>query len=969
MEALQDVILPNCSGPIVIFIDEIDSIRSLPFSVDELFAAIRSCYNRRAEDTEFNRLTFCLLGVAAPSDLIQNPLITPFNVGQRIELTDFTLEEAAPLAEGLIHHPPSARDTETQREGRENIGADSIENRKPVLSEANGSKIENTDAHRLLARILYWTGGHPCLTQRLCHAVAESSDTAQPEEVDRICRQRFLSKGAERKEDNLVFVNDHLLKSGGDLAAILTLYRQIWSGKFLSEEETSLLQTTLKLSGVIKTEQGLLQVRNRIYRRVFDRAWISDNMPDAEKRRQQAAYRRGVLRAGGIFALFALIVGGLAIVALQQARYAGQARDETRRTLYAADMSVVQKAYDNGDYGQAAQILDAHQPKPGDKEDLRGFEWYYYWRLMHSDAHTFLHPGKSIVFSVAISPDGKTLASANYTGTIVLWDTHKHTEITTLNGHQEGVYALAFCPTQGNLLASGSEDKTVKLWDIAARCMVDSLSIGTSGNAVAFSPDGKNLATGSLDNGVLSVWKVATHRRVALYKNENDKIGAVAFSPDGRWLVAGYAISGKIRLLKAPFQHTVDLDLLAPAGAIYSTAFSPDSRTLAVGRQNGKTEIWDILSRRRTNVLRKHTNNVNGLAFSPDGKYLATGSWDNTVGLWDTATWKMVKRFIGHTNQVTSVAFSPGGKLLASGGNDQVKLWDPANREENPRRAIEFNGDLYYPINLTFSAGSNLLECELNRKTKELVLWNLDTHQRKSFGSSSNLGRVTALSPHDKSLAIGTDDGTVILWNIAAGVIRDSLQFDTRSGGQNVVAMALSPDGRTLAVESGDPALVTLWDVASRKQIGRFQHSNAAEGMAFSPDGSVLAVASWQGYVYLWDLTVSLMPRPRELPRFWAHAKPVTDVAFSPDSKTLATSSEDKTIKLWNVATQREMITLRSPAEYARHIAFSPDGKALASAGYHTVWVWQAASQLLPTDRANASKFTSASISNSHRPY
>jgi hypothetical protein len=151
MGALREVVLTRLSAPLVIFIDEIDAVRSLPFSTDEFFAAIRECYNRRADEERFRSLTFCLLGVAAPSDLIQDTRLTPFNIGHRIELTDFTPQEAAPLAAGL-----------------------------DVREEERAKKEEShADAQHLLSRILYWTDGHPYLTQRLCAAVAETTHNPQ----------------------------------------------------------------------------------------------------------------------------------------------------------------------------------------------------------------------------------------------------------------------------------------------------------------------------------------------------------------------------------------------------------------------------------------------------------------------------------------------------------------------------------------------------------------------------------------------------------------------------------------------------------------------------------------------------------------------------------------------------------------------------------------------------------------------
>jgi hypothetical protein len=139
MAAVREVVLARCPGQVVLFVDEIDAVRGLPFSTDELFAAIRACYNRRTEDPEFTRLTFCLLGVATPSDLIQDTRTTPFNIGRRIELEDFTEAEAAPLAEGLVG----------------------------VVTPADGGRREqgvgqgDGVSQALLYRVLYWTGGHP----------------------------------------------------------------------------------------------------------------------------------------------------------------------------------------------------------------------------------------------------------------------------------------------------------------------------------------------------------------------------------------------------------------------------------------------------------------------------------------------------------------------------------------------------------------------------------------------------------------------------------------------------------------------------------------------------------------------------------------------------------------------------------------------------------------------------------------
>jgi Tfp pilus assembly protein PilV len=277
MGAVREVVMSRREGRVVIFIDEIDAVRSLPFSTDEFFAGIRELYNRRAEDPRLERLVFCLLGVATPSDLIRDPRTTPFNIGQRIDLTDFTQEEALQLADGL---------------GKQ------------------------TDGRAVIRRVLYWTGGHPYLTQRLCREMTASSDNGK--RVDRVCEKLFLSSAAREQDDNLLFVRDRLLRSEIDRVDLLDLYAKVLSHERVHKDDTNPLIEGLLLSGIVNEEQGFLKVRNRIYHRVFDRKWVRENTPDAELRRQRAAFRRGFSRAAMLAAVVLLLIGALAFYAFQQ---------------------------------------------------------------------------------------------------------------------------------------------------------------------------------------------------------------------------------------------------------------------------------------------------------------------------------------------------------------------------------------------------------------------------------------------------------------------------------------------------------------------------------------------------------------------------------------------------------------------------------------------------------------------------
>jgi len=234
--AIRAVVLKRSRRPLVIFVDELDMLRSLPFSADEFLAAIREAYNARSEDPELNRLSFCLLGVATPSELIQDDRMTPFNIGMRIELEDFSPQEIAPLARGL---------------GR-----------------------DNAMAAELMDRIYYWTHGHPYLTQKLCKSVVAEESVRTAAAVDDLCLRVLLCPKAQEEDDNLLFVRERLLRSKVDRKQLFALYSQIRNGERVGSTETNPLVAVLRLSGIIQAADGFLRVRNRIYEQVFNRTWI-----------------------------------------------------------------------------------------------------------------------------------------------------------------------------------------------------------------------------------------------------------------------------------------------------------------------------------------------------------------------------------------------------------------------------------------------------------------------------------------------------------------------------------------------------------------------------------------------------------------------------------------------------------------------------------------------------------------------
>jgi WD40 repeat protein len=690
-----------------------------------------------------------------------------------------------------------------------------------------------------------------------------------------------------------------------------------------------------------------------------------DRKIEAEKQERQKKLRQARRSIAILIGVSAIILV-LAAVAWELRNQAQERSRMVNLLNYRTIMSRAQKAYEYEVFGEANQLLGS-LPISG-QEDLRGFDWYYLWRILHNEQLTLNgHSGK--ISCVAISPDGKIVATGSEDHLAKLWDASTGKLLWTLEGHGEAISSVAFAP-DGKTLATGSADQTMRLWDAATGSEIKSRlrQFSSPVRSIAFAPNG--LRAVGLDGSVEVVLEdgstmMILDKMTPTQKEHKKPVLSVAFSPDGTKLVSRDA-DGTVKLWNV--RTSQEEREFSKSEGILSVAFSPDGKTIATGTEKGFVRLRDAesgkeiaclarlgdASEKLTDICNSSNDDfytpppILSLTFSGNDT-LISGNANAAVELWKISTREETQVLKGHSNEILSVAVSPDGKTVVTGSADATaKLWNTSEQPQNHTavKLWDISEQLQAILlkvpkvsSIAFFPGKEDKLLVDGRTDGSIVLWDMDSRRTLQVLNGSAAGIQAVAVATDRTIATWSTDNTVRLWRSNTdGKHQYALKTSTPINIEgNVTSVAFSRNGKLLATGSSD-GTVKLWDTSTGAESAPLSsnHSGTIWSVAFSSDGKMLATAGADHNIMLWDTKTG-----ENLRTLRGHSNEVLNIAFSPDGKLLASGSSDKTAKLWDIDTGKELRTLSGHTSVVQFVAFSPDGKRLADHDYDTsVKLW-----------------------------
>ena len=557
------------------------------------------------------------------------------------------------------------------------------------------------------------------------------------------------------------------------------------------------------------------------------------------------------------------------------------------------------------------------------------------------ESNRFQQHGKSVL-DVSVSPDGNLVASASTDKTVKL--SNKQGKLLKTFNHSDSVTSVSFSP-DGKTLATGSADRKIRIWQIDNDKSPISTLEGHKDivTSVSFSPDGKTLASASHDNTV-KIWNVSSKKLQQTLKGHKDWVLCVKFSPDGKTIASASADktvklwnrqgnTQKFRINPKTLNKHSDI--------VYSVSFSPSDREIVTASADTTIKLWNRKGE-EIRTLKGHTDEVVSVSFSRDGEKIVTGSADDTVKVWNRSG-TLLNTFQGHKDDVRAVSFSPDNTIASASKDKNVKIWNPDSTPLN--KILSGHDDWVYKV--SFSADGKTIASASRDKT--VRLWGADGSLLKKLEGHQDSVSWTSISPDKKTVASASDDKTVKLWNLQGKLLA------TLAHSGIVKSVSFSPDGKIIAAASVDRKLyLWRWNGSKATLLAKLDHSNPLISVSFSPDGRTIATATARdnkstdnknafaaagaNKVYLWQFTGA----GAKILKTIDHADSVKDVSFSPDGKTIATACADKKVYLWRFDGKEATLAEKlDHSDTVESISFSPDGKliAAASAG-NTVQLW-----------------------------
>ncbi|KAL4744666.1 WD40-repeat-containing domain protein [Aspergillus terricola var. indicus] len=539
--------------------------------------------------------------------------------------------------------------------------------------------------------------------------------------------------------------------------------------------------------------------------------------------------------------------------------------------------------------------------------------------------HQMLEGHSKTVFSISWSPDGSLLASGSFDNTVRIWDPATGQCTLTLQGHSKYVWSISWSP-DGGLLASCSSDKTIKIWNPStAQCTLTLKGHNKGVYSIKWSPDGALLASSSFDM-TIKIWNPITGHCISTVEGRRDVVKSTAsWSPDGNRLAS--VLEDKTIRIWDLASRDYTWTLKGHREQIASVSWAPNGNWLASSGQDSTVRIWDLTTGKPTTTLEGHSDPVNPISWSPDGSLLASGSPDHTVKLWNPTTGQCTLTLKGHNKRVYSVKWSPDGALFASSSVDKtIKIWNPVTGQ----CTSTLKGHCGMTISIAWSPDGSRLASGSDDKT--VRVWDPAVGQNISAveGHSDDIYSIS-FSADRSRLASGSEDRTIRIWDATTGKCVSTLEGHT----ERVISIAWAPDGSRLASGAEEPTM-RIWDTDRGRCTSTLRHHNWVTSIDWSPDGRWLASGSFDRIVRIWDVASGHCISALE-----GHIYSIWSVAWSHDGSQLASGAQDDTIRLWDPSNRQCTTVIKGHTKRVWSLTWSHDGNRLASASMDdTIRIW-----------------------------